>query len=73
VQSAGIKKTTINIGGTILFLLTGVGLILFWRGTWQISEKLFNDQASLILGLFILICVAILKKEQVFKIFGISH
>ena len=61
------------IGRTILLLLTGVGLILFWRGIWQMSEKLFSEQISLILGLVIIIGIAIYEKKQIFKILGSAH
>ena len=61
------------IGRTLILLLTGVGLILFWRGIWQISEKLFSEQISLVLGLVLLIGIAIFEKKQIFKILGISH
>lgn len=61
------------IGRTLILLLTGVGLILFWRGIWQMSEKLFSEQISLILGLALLIGIAIFEKKQIFKILGISH
>jgi hypothetical protein len=57
----------------MILLLTGVGLILFWRGIWQISEKLFSEQISLILGLLILCGIAIFEKKQIFKILGSSH
>ncbi|HET9009433.1 MAG TPA: hypothetical protein VFN17_04870, partial [Nitrosarchaeum sp.] len=59
------------IGRTLILLLTGVGLILFWRGIWQMSEKLFSEQISLILGLALLIGIAIFEKKQIFKILGI--
>lgn len=61
------------IGRTLILLLTGVGLILFWRGIWQMSEKLVSEEISLILGLVILIGIAIFEKKQIFKILGISH
>ena len=61
------------VGRTILLLLTGVGLILFWRGIWQISEEIFSKHISLILGLVILISIAIFEKKQIFKILGTSH
>ena len=73
MQSRDVQKTTKNIGKTVVFLPTGMGLILFWRGTWQISEKIFSDEVSLILGLLILFCISVLKKEEIFKIFGMSH
>ena len=61
------------IGRTILLLLTGVGLILFWRGIWQMSEELFSEQISLILGLVIIIGIAVYEKKQIFKILGGAH
>lgn len=61
------------IGRTILLLLTGVGLILFWRGIWQMSEELFSKQISLILGLIIIIGIAVYEKKQIFKILGGVH
>ena len=61
------------VGRTILLLLTGVGLILFWRGIWQISEEIFSKHISLILGLVILISIAIFEKKQIFKILGGAH
>jgi hypothetical protein len=66
-------KSLTYIGRTLILLLTGVGLILFWRGIWQVSEKLFSEQISLILGLVIIIGIAIFEKKQIFKILGISH
>lgn len=61
------------IGRTMILLLTGVGLILFWRGIWQMSEKLISEQISLILGLVIIIGIAIFEKKQIFKILGSAH
>jgi hypothetical protein len=61
------------IGRTVILLLTGVGLILFWRGIWQMSEELFEKEISLILGLVIIISIAIFEKKQIFKILGGSH
>ena len=66
-------KSLNYLGRTFILLMTGVGLILFWRGIWQISEELFSKHISLILGLVILIGIAIFEKKQVFKILGISH
>lgn len=68
-----MNKSLTYIGRTLILLLTGVGLILFWRGIWQVSEKLFSEQISLILGLVIIIGIAIFEKKQIFKILGIAH
>ena len=51
-------------------LITGIGVILFWRGIWEISAKYFSEEISLILGLGILIGVALAERRQVFKFFG---
>jgi len=51
-------------------LLTGVGLVLFWRGIWETSSKLFSEEISLILGLAILVSIALLERRQLFQFFG---
>jgi len=55
---------------TVLLLLTGIGLVLFWRGIWETSAKLFSEEISLILGLIILVFVAIIERRQLFQFFG---
>lgn len=55
---------------TILLLLTGIGIVLFWRGIWEVSTKLFSEDISLILGLLILISVAVYERRQLFQFFG---
>ncbi|NDB62814.1 MAG: hypothetical protein EB170_02910 [Nitrosopumilaceae archaeon] len=66
-------NSTDYIGRTFILLLTGVGLILFWRGIWQMSEELFSKQISLILGLVIIISIAIYEKKQIFKSLSGTH
>lgn len=61
------------VGRTAILLLTGVGLILLWRGIWQVSEELFSKEISLVLGLVILSGIAVYEKKQIFKILGGSH
>jgi hypothetical protein len=68
-----MSNSTSYIGRTVILLLTGVGLILFWRGIWQVSEELFSKQVSLILGLVIIIGIAVYEKKQIFKILGGAH
>ena len=58
---------------TILLLLTGVGLVLFWRGIWETSAKFISEEISLILGLAILVAVAAYERRQIFKFFGGGH
>lgn len=55
---------------TILLLLTGVGVVLFWRGIWEVSAKFFSEYVSLIVGLIILLGVAIYERGQIFQLFG---
>ena len=55
---------------TILLFLTGVGLVLFWRGIWETSEKLFSEELSLVLGFIILVSVAVYERRQIFQFFG---
>lgn len=60
------KRDTRARGRFITILLTAVGIVLFWRGVWEISENFFSAEVSLILGLGILILVAIVERRQVF-------
>jgi uncharacterized membrane protein SirB2 len=55
---------------TILLLITGIGLVLFWRGIWETSARLFSEEMSLVLGLIILIAVAVCERRQIFQFFG---
>ena len=55
---------------TLLLLLTGVGLVLFWRGIWEVSAEFFSEYVSLIIGLIILVSVAIYERRQIFQFFG---
>jgi uncharacterized membrane protein SirB2 len=58
---------------TILLLLTGIGLVLFWRGIWEVSAKFFSEYLSLIIGLIILISVSFYERRQIFQFFGGGH
>ena len=55
---------------TFLLLLTGIGLVLFWRGIWEVSAKIFSEEVSLIIGLVILVAIAIYERRQIFQFFG---
>ncbi len=55
---------------TIILLITGIGLVLFWRGIWETSAKIFSEEVSLILGLVLLVGVAVYERRQIFKFFG---
>jgi hypothetical protein len=56
---------------TISLLITGVGIILFWRGIWELSQKAFSSEISLMVGFSILISVAIIERKQLFKFFHV--
>jgi hypothetical protein len=66
-------KDNIFTKRTFLLLLTGIGLVLFWRGIWEVSAKFFSEDWSLIIGLIILISVAIYERRQIFQFFGGGH
>jgi len=55
---------------TFLLLLTGIGLVLFWRGIWEVSARFMPDYISMIVGVIILILVALYQKRQFFQFFG---
>ena len=55
---------------TFFLLLTGIGLVLFWRGIWDVSTRYIEDYISLIIGLAVLISVAVYQKRQFFQFFG---
>lgn len=51
----------------ILICLTIVGVILVWRGLWELSEKYFGPELSLIIGIVILSCVGFFSKRELFE------
>jgi hypothetical protein len=51
----------------VSILVTSVGLVLFWRGVWDLSEKFFSPEVSLIVGLSMLISAAIIERKQLFR------
>ncbi len=46
-----------------------IGLILFWRGLWDLSEKVFSPEVSLIVGTVMLLAVAIVDRKQILRFF----
>ena len=54
----------------LALLMTGIGIVLFWRGIWDGSAYIFSTTGSLVIGAAILIIMAIIGRRQVFKIFG---
>jgi len=66
-------KNNISTKRTIILLITGIGLVLFWRGIWEVSSRFFSEYVSLVVGLIILIFVAIYERRQIFQFFGGGH
>lgn len=62
-----IEQTTEKRRHILSILVTSVGLILFWRGIWDISEKFFSPEISLIVGLAMIVSAAIIERRQLFK------
>jgi hypothetical protein len=44
-----------------------VGIVLFWRGLWDLSVKVFSPEVSLAIGIAILISIAIVDRKQILK------
>lgn len=65
------KPTSEKNRHTISLLITGVGIVLFWRGIWEMSQKIFSSETSLLIGFSILIAVAMLERKQLFKFFHV--
>jgi len=55
---------------TILLLVAGVGLVLFWRGIWETSSKIFSGEMSLVIGFIIIVSVALYERRQIFHFFA---
>lgn len=51
------KPTSEKNRHTISLLITGVEIVLFWRGIWEMSQKIFSSEISLI-------SVAMLKENN---------
>lgn len=62
-----IEQTTEKRRHILSILVTSVGLILFWRGIWDMSEKFFSPEISLIIGLAMMISAAIIERRQLFR------
>jgi hypothetical protein len=52
----------------ISLLITSVGIVLFWRGIWDISEKLFSAEISLVMGMSILVSMAVVERRYLFRL-----
>jgi hypothetical protein len=50
-------------------VLSVIGLILFWRGLWDLSEKVFSPEVSLAIGAAMLCGVAIIDRKQILGFF----
>ncbi len=55
---------------SVVFVLIGaVGLILFWRGIWDISAKYFVEEVSLVVGFSILVVLAIVERRRLGSVY----
>lgn len=53
-------------------MLAGIiGIVLFWRGIWDLSEKVFSPEWSLVLGLGLLAFVALIERKMLYKFLGV--
>jgi len=51
----------------VLFSITLIGVILVWRGVWELSTRLFDSETSLILGAVILFIVGAFFRKFLMK------
>ena len=52
-----------SIDKVILALVVYAGVVLYWRGVWEISEAIFPPVGSLAAGVAILVATGYLTKE----------
>lgn len=55
-----------DLARVILTLLTAIGVVLFWRGVWELSERYIDGTTSLLLGLLLVAVVAALERKRLF-------
>lgn len=53
-----------------VIVLGMVGVILFWRGVWEISAQLFSSQVSLGIGIVLLAVTVAIGKKFALKVLG---
>ena len=59
-----LKKKTRAI---VICLIILLGLILLWRGIWEISERFFGPEVSALIGATLLAVVGIVSMESLFE------
>ena len=52
-----------SLDKVILALVVSAGVVLYWRGVWEISEAIFPPVGSLLAGVVILVATGYLTKE----------
>jgi len=62
-----MPETTFKRKQAFVFAVGIVGIILFWRGLWDLSVRVFSPEASLIIGLAILGSIAIMDRKQILR------
>ena len=60
-ESRKARETKHNV---VFIVIGAVGLILFWRGIWDISAKYFSEEVSLGVGFSILVVLAIVERRR---------
>ncbi|NMJ86498.1 MAG: hypothetical protein EX285_01415 [Thaumarchaeota archaeon] len=59
------SRKVIETKRNVVFVVMGaIGLILFWRGIWDISAKYFSEEVSLGIGFSILVVLAIVERRR---------
>ena len=61
------KTTKQKFGDIFETLLAAIGVILFWRGVWDISMEFMDPWMSIVLGLLILSLIAIVERKRIFR------
>lgn len=51
----------------ILTILIIVGMVLVWRGVWEVSEEFFDARTSLLIGFILLGLVAYTSRKFFFE------
>lgn len=61
------KLTSEDTRHIFSIVMAGIGIILFWRGIWEISQKLLSTETVLIIGLSMLVAAAIGERKSLLR------
>ena len=61
-------KTKKILRSSILLAITLTGTILIWRGLWELSERFFPSEISLLMGIIILLTVGFFARKFLMKV-----